>query len=255
MLAYLRRQAPAAARIAASVPPGVRVYAVGDVHGRLDCLMLMEAMIADDIAARPIANPVVIHLGDYIDRGPDSHGVIETLSMAATPARHHLLGNHERFLLDALDNPARLEGWSAVGGLAALRSYGVDPGPLLRGRDPGPVADALREAMPPHHLAFLRRLDLMLVVGDYCFVHAGLRPGVALERQEADDVIWLRDEFLNHRGSFGHVVVHGHTAVPEAEIHPNRINLDSGAYASGRLSAAVLEGATVRIMVAQPASR
>lgn len=246
------RRAPAP--LAATVPAGIRVYAVGDVHGRLDCLEMMERMIAADIAARPVQAPVVIHLGDYVDRGPDSRGVLEALATARGPGRHHLLGNHERVLLDALEDPALLREWSAIGGIAALRSYGVDATPLLRGQDPAPVARALRAAMPAHHLDFLRRLELMLVVGDYCFVHAGLRPGVALDRQDPHDVIWLRDAFLNHRGSFGHVVVHGHTPVAEAEIHPNRINLDSGAFASGRLSAAVLEGRTVRIMVAAPGS-
>jgi serine/threonine protein phosphatase 1 len=231
------------------LPEGQRIYAVGDIHGRLDLLDQMLRMIeADDGERASAARRTLIFLGDYVDRGPHSRGVIETL-LNGTPAGFEVIclkGNHEDLLLRSImAEPMALLSWAGNGGLETLASYGV----LREGREEAPlrtgeIADALGAAMPPAHLAFFRELELSVSFGDYFFVHAGIRPGVPLTSQDEQDCLYIREPFLSHRGSFGKVVVHGHTPVREPEVRPNRIGIDTGAFFTGHLTALRLEGET-----------
>ncbi|ODR97200.1 hypothetical protein AUC70_13145 [Methyloceanibacter stevinii] len=230
----------------ATVPDGQVVYAIGDIHGRSDLLTELLALIESD-AAGGIAAKTLVFLGDYVDRGPDSRGVIELLSANLPPgfATHFLKGNHEQFLLDFLDDPSWLDGWLRNGGEQTLRSYGADIDGLRDRRAP-PAAwrDAFLEALPEAHLRFLTTLELKCVVGDYVFVHAGLRPGVPLDRQAPDDLLWIRHEFLDSEEPFGKIVVHGHTPERTPVVRPNRIGIDTGAVFSGSLTALRLENGT-----------
>jgi serine/threonine protein phosphatase 1 len=221
----------------ASLPAGQRVYAVGDVHGCADRLAMMHRLIANDLAARPVAEPTVIHLGDYIDRGEDSAGVIERLATgwpAPAPRVVNLLGNHEEMMLGALDSgePGAVTDWLSNGGAPTLASWGVP-----RRARPG----EWRRSIPPAHLAFLRALPLHHVQGGYLFVHAGLRPGVPLERQSRHDMLWIREPFLSWTGELPFVVVHGHTPGHDIAARDNRIGIDTGAVMGGVLSCVVLE--------------
>lgn len=228
------------------VPEGQRVYAIGDIHGRLDLLKALHAIIAEDAARAPDRSKTMVYLGDYIDRGIDSRGVIERLLGApledVTPV--FLLGNHEDTLLRFLDDHGIGESWLLFGGDATLYSYGVQ----LAGSpsDQRTMIDAqlnLRENIPESHLAFLRGLETHYRIGDFFFTHAGIRPGVPLDEQATEDLIWIRDEFLRSTADHGAVVVHGHSISLEVEDLPNRINIDTGAYASNVLTCLVLEGA------------
>jgi serine/threonine protein phosphatase 1 len=239
-------------------PPGTGgrlVYAVGDVHGRLDLLEPLAADIARDMAASNCAErPMLVFLGDYVDRGPASAGVIELiLELCAEPALEvrALKGNHEEALLMFLDDPGFGATWMGHGGAATLASYGVQP-PATR-TDPEVwegVRDAFARALPAPHLKFLRELELMATVGDYAFVHAGVRPGVPLERQAERDLLWIRYEFLEAPGPFGKVIVHGHTPMEKPQITPHRLGVDTGAYATGVLTAVRLEGVDQQIIQA-----
>ncbi|MBY0337413.1 MAG: serine/threonine protein phosphatase [Acetobacteraceae bacterium] len=232
------------------VPPGIRVYAVGDVHGRLDCLLALERRIADDVAARGGGRSLVIYLGDLIDRGPDSAGVLTHLASAA-PApfeRRFLRGNHERMFESVLDAGAGIADWKTLGGLDLMASYGVSLPAGVGAEADAALLAALRRSVPLAHLRLLSELETLIVVGDYVFVHAGLRPGVPLGQQTEADLLWIRDEFLQSRADFGRTVVHGHTPVAEPERRPNRINVDTGAYATGRLTAVRLEGEDVEML-------
>jgi serine/threonine protein phosphatase 1 len=234
----------------ASIPPGFRVYVIGDVHGRGDLLGACRDAIMADIAADPIAHVLTITLGDYIDRGPDSSGVIDIL--VHWPAHANLValrGNHEQMLLDFLRNPASLQTWRRLGGLETLQSYGVPIDDVMHDQGFGAAHALLRSLLPPAHYAFLRRTGFSLSLGDYFFCHAGVRPGVHLEAQSPMDLLSIRYEFLGATGDFGKVVVHGHTPVAEPELRPNRINIDTGAYATGRLTCLVLEADHARFLV------
>jgi diadenosine tetraphosphatase ApaH/serine/threonine PP2A family protein phosphatase len=229
-----------------SLPAGQRIYAVGDIHGRLDLLDQILRMIEVDDGERAAAERrTLIFLGDYVDRGPDSRGVIQKL-LSGAPAGFEVIclkGNHEDLLLRSMSEPMALLSWVGNGGGATLASYGV----LREGRDEAPlrtsdVAEALGVAMPEGHLAFFRELELSVSFGDYFFVHAGVRPGIALTDQEELDLLYIREPFLSHRGAFGKVVVHGHTPVHEPEMRANRIGIDTGAVFTGRLTALRLEG-------------
>lgn len=230
----------------AHAPDGLRLFAVGDVHGRLDLLRETHARIAADLIRRPCAAFRVIHTGDYIDRGPDSAGVLDQLiEFCADGDGVCLAGNHDLYALGFLEDPVEVgEYWLRWGGLESLRSWGVS----LEGfghdlKSVRAARDALAEAMPERHLRFLRNLPFHERHGDYLFVHAGLRPGVALEKQKVSDVTFIREPFLSHEGDFGFVVVHGHTISDEPDIRRNRIGIDTGAYRSGVLTCLVLEGA------------
>jgi serine/threonine protein phosphatase 1 len=230
----------------ASLPPGERVYAIGDVHGCIDKLQDMHHRIASDLAKRPVAHATVVHLGDYIDRGPDSAAVIEELLSPwpgeTPPQIVDLMGNHEDMMLSALaetDDPQFFEHWLRNGGGASLRSWGVAP----HGR-PGAWWDRL----PARHLAFLQGLSLMHRAGGYVFVHAGVRPGVPLDEQTPADLLWIRDPFLQSTAPANFVVVHGHTPKEEPEVHPHRINADTGAVLGGPLTCVVLEADRVAFL-------
>jgi serine/threonine protein phosphatase 1 len=223
------------------LPSGSRVYAIGDVHGRVDLLQEAFAKIDSHRNAHPIANAIEIMLGDYIDRGPASFDVIELLSKRVGGGTICLKGNHECFLLEFLKDPTILSAWQRCGGLETLVSYGLEPSLNLSSEDQQSLAATLADRLPAHHYNFLIALPLSFTVGDYFFVHAGVRPGVALSNQSAEDLLWIREDFLRYKGSFGKVVVHGHTPVSEPEIRSNRINIDTGAFASGKLTCAVFE--------------
>jgi calcineurin-like phosphoesterase family protein len=223
------------------LPSGSRVYAVGDVHGRADLLQEVFVKIDRHRDAHPIANTHEIMLGDYIDRGPSSSDVIELLSRRVHGGTICLKGNHESFLLEFLRNPTILNAWQHCGGLETLMSYGLQPSTNHSSEDQECLAAALAERLPAHHYGFLIALPLSFTLGDYFFVHAGVRPGVALAKQRDEDLLWIRKDFLRYEGSFGKFVVHGHTPVSEPEIRNNRINIDTGAFASGRLTCAVFE--------------
>jgi serine/threonine protein phosphatase 1 len=219
------------------LPPGLRVYAIGDVHGCADRLSVLHAGIAADARARPGARRVaILHLGDYVDRGPDSAGVLELL-LGPPPVRGaemvSLLGNHEVMMLDACDPQApagAMEFWLDTGGAETLESYGA------RHDDP-----RWWEAVPAEHLALMRRCPLRWGAGDYLFVHAGVRPGVPLERQDPFDLVWIREPFLSFEGELPLVVVHGHTPAPAPAVRPHRIGIDTGACFGGDLTCLVLE--------------
>jgi serine/threonine protein phosphatase 1 len=228
-----------------------RLYVIGDIHGRADLLDRMVAGIARDLDAKPIEDPLTVTLGDYIDRGPDSRGVLDRLRRNPFPTGFIALkGNHEALLLAFLDDPSTAIHWRRLGGLETLHSYGVDVGPLMRGRDYEKAAEALQAAMPPEHFDFLAALRGPLTIGRYFLCHAGVRPGVPLQQQREDDLLWIRDDFLDSKADFGKIVVHGHTPTEEPELLPNRINVDTGAFMTGRLTCTVLEGEEVRFLSA-----
>lgn len=234
-----------------SLPAGQRVYAIGDIHGRLDLLDRLLAMAVQDAGISPagLLSAGFIFLGDYIDRGPASRQVIDRLIEGRDAAGWICLkGNHEAMLLEALDGQRDFDVWLANGGVETLFSYGI----VARQHLTAGGADALRaamiEAIPPEHIAFLRDLPTSHELGGYFFCHAGVRPGVPLERQTDDDLIWIRDVFIDSTAHHGRRVVHGHTPVMTSEILPNRINVDTGAYLTHRLSCAVLEAAEVRVL-------
>lgn len=228
-----------------------RLYVIGDIHGRADLLERMVETIARDLEATPIAECLTVTLGDYVDRGPDSRKVIELL--ANNPFRTNfvaLKGNHEAILERFLLDPLVADQWRHDGGLETLSSYGVDVSRMIRGEDFARAAIELRAALPQLHLEFLASLEVSLIVGPYFLCHAGVRPGVPLARQSEDDLLWIRSEFLISNADWGKIVVHGHTPVEVPEIHPNRINIDTGAYITGRLTCAVLEANQVRFLTA-----
>lgn len=231
------------ARPAAAVPAGLRVYAVGDVHGRADLLHRMADLIERDCRERPAGSAVTILLGDYVDRGPDSAQVVDRLARADFPTvLFTLKGNHEDIFRGFLGGDVGLDGFCRSGGDATLESYGLDPATLGRLR-PRAVLDAVNAAVPASHRGFLDGLRTSMWLGDYFFCHAGARPGVPLDDQRDEDLMWIREDFLRSDFDFGKVVVHGHTPVVQPWVRPNGIDLDTKAFASGVLTALVLDGA------------
>ena len=227
------------------MPPGHAVYAIGDIHGRADLLDALLARVSADADRHPADFArTLVFLGDYIDRGTASRSVVDRLLSDPLPgfATVRLLGNHEEALLDFVEDRAGGMDWLGYGGLETLVSYGV-PLRALPG-DPGGESElrrALAAALPSEHLAFYRGCALHHAVGDYVFVHAGVRPGVPLERQHRRDLLWIRDDFLRVRDPLpGKVVVHGHTICDLPQDRGHRINVDTGAFASGRLTCLVL---------------
>ena len=228
------------------------VWAIGDIHGRLDLLQPMVEAIMDDAAASGAARKMVIFLGDYVDRGPDSRGVIRYLA-DLPPGRgiewRFLKGNHEEAMLDFLNDPSAGARWCEYGGDAALRSYGLKP-PELKHKPEAwaRVSADLDHKLTPRERAFLENLELSLSIGDYFFSHAGARPGESLDRQSERDLMWIRNSFLDSDVEFEKVVVHGHTPTREVHVDRRRIGVDTKAYDSGVLSAVRLEGAA-RVVV------
>jgi serine/threonine protein phosphatase 1 len=224
------------------LPEGVRIYAIGDVHGRADLLKRLFSRIDDDLEKHPIAQPIQVLLGDYVDRGKDSAAVLDLLIERGQT--HHLIclkGNHELLLSEFLENPAVLKSWAQYGALPTLASYGLTPGIGASAKKQAELAEHLRQAMPTSHSQFLGGLKLFFTCGDFFFVHAGVRPGAPLTSQLEEDLLWIRDDFLLHEEPFEKIIVHGHTPVREPEVRPNRINIDTGAYATGRLTCLRLE--------------
>jgi serine/threonine protein phosphatase 1 len=223
---------------------GRRAYIVGDVHGRLDLLDALIDRIHSDLDARPKVDTLLVFVGDLIDRGPDSAGVVERLRTYRRDGVRpvFLLGNHEEVVLRILAGDAPLiEKWRWFGGSETLQSYGVDPDRVKLMSDDEALA-TVRAAIPAEHAGFFRDFGDTLRFGDYLIVHAGVRPGVPLERQTQQDLRWIREPFLGDRGDHGFVVVHGHTITNAVEELPNRIGIDTGAYATGRLTALAIEG-------------
>lgn len=225
------------------VPAGIRVYAVGDIHGRLDLLDMLLEMIDADEADQAPAETHLVFLGDLIDRGPDSAGVVERLRrLAETRDRvHFVMGNHEELFLRTLAGDKRAAPmFCRVGGRETALSYGIAPADY-DGYDYDELSAALQEKVPAEHRDFLSGFGNWCEFGNYLFVHAGIRPGVALADQRTGDLRWIRREFLQHRDSFDRVVVHGHSITDDIDLRPNRIGIDTGAFATGRLTAIGLE--------------
>jgi serine/threonine protein phosphatase 1 len=230
------------------------VYAVGDIHGRLDLLRLLWREVIDD-AQKSAERPLFVFLGDYVDRGPASRGVVDLILWMREDPRLEVValkGNHEETLLRFIEDPVYGAVWVDHGGDATLASYGVSPPKDDHDIDGWMTArDAFVAALPAKHIAFYRGLELMRIVGDYAFVHAGVRPGVPVERQTERDLLWIRQDFLQAQGPFGKVIVHGHTVSKDVQITPYRIGVDTGAYATGLLTAIRLEGQDQRLMQAK----
>ena len=241
------KTAPRARAEKARAPDGLAIYAVGDVHGRLDLFQTLMGKITADVERLPEGvSPRLVMLGDYVDRGPGSRGVLDALvalKIDGGEAMVALKGNHEEAMLDFLNDPFTGAGWADHGGRETLISYGVtlprqrnDPNEWVKARD------ELAAALPPEHLSFLQGLQTWTQMGDYLFVHAGVRPGIAIEDQEERDLLWIRADFLDSPRASPHTVVHGHTPSDGPALGPGRIGVDTGAYATGVLTAVRLEG-------------
>jgi serine/threonine protein phosphatase 1 len=242
MLSNLFRRREKTVAVAPRVPPETRVYAIGDIHGRVDLLRDMHQMIHEDAYAHQAPRNVVVYVGDYIDRGAYSREVIDLLLEEPLPGFEgvHLMGNHEDSLLRFLEDLAIAPVWLTYGGTATLQSYGVRP-PRGGGEDElRKTQEELARHLPEAHLRFYRGLGTSHVEGDYFFVHAGVKPGVPLDGQSREDLMWIRDAFLQSEADHGKIVVHGHTITDGPEVRRNRIGIDTGAFASGKLTCLVL---------------
>jgi serine/threonine protein phosphatase 1 len=235
----------------ASAPEGMRLYAIGDIHGRADLLQLIHDRIDDEIARDRPDDWRVIHLGDYVDRGDDSRGVIDFLMRRMEEDDRHiaLMGNHDERFTMFLRDVTEWPNFRSFGGLETARSYGVD---FAARNNIHAGHGALSVAVPPAHVDFLDSLPYSADFGDFFFCHAGIRPGIPLDRQTREDLVWIRDTFHRHPGLHPKVIVHGHTPVLKAEILPNRVNLDTLAYSSGRLTALVVDGREKRLIATDP---
>jgi serine/threonine protein phosphatase 1 len=246
-----RRREPEAPRRKASVPDGIVLYAVGDIHGQANLLESLLARIQADAEPRTHLRRVLLFIGDYVDRGPASRDVVERVA-AGLPGFEGvaLKGNHEQMLLDFLSDPKVWDVYRRLGGAETLLSYGVDRSLIVGSSvSPAKLRDAFLAVLPRSHQEFLRSLALAYDCGDYHFVHAGVRPGVALDLQSEMDRLWIRDQFLNAGDVFGgRVIVHGHTPAVKPENLGFRIGIDTGAYMTGRLTAARFEGADVQFL-------
>jgi len=235
--------------LAAKGPPGMLIAAIGDVHGRLDLLEKMHAGIADQIAKRSVADWRIVHLGDYVDRGPDSRGVIEFLAAAQTrdPRIICLAGNHDLGFLDFLTEPDPAGLFATNGGIETALSYGV----TLDLQDLDALAvqhGELVQNVPDAHRRFIGDLVFSAEFGDFFFCHAGVMPGVPLDEQQPRDLIWIREQFLDYGELYAKVIVHGHTPTHDPEIRTNRINVDTGAFATGVLTSLLIEGSDKQLM-------
>lgn len=256
MLSFWQK-APATWQEPPAVPDGHRIYAVGDVHGRNDLVGDLLTRIETDLVAHPVREATIIFLGDLIDRGADSAAVVERLRTYRPPGvrTEFLAGNHEEVLLRILEGEGGLiADWLRFGGAQCARSYGLSASRLAK-LPIGEAVEALRAAIPAEHQSFLASFADTLRAGDYLFVHAGIRPGVALAEQAQADLRWIREPFLDHPARHELMIVHGHTIAPEVEERAGRIGIDTGAYKNGVLTALVLEGAERRLLQSTGASR
>lgn len=239
------------------IAEGKRVYAIGDIHGFPDILAHMHNLIAQDYAANPIDKAIIVYMGDYIDRGPDSKGVIDMVierELVAPEFEHiYLLGNHEDAMFNEFMNDpnGHRQDWLQWGGAEAAQSYGIE---IDHSKAYAPeaerIAKELHEKMPESHKGFLKNLELYHVVDDFLFVHAGIRPNVPLQKQTKQDLTFTREPFMSHEGMHPYYVVHGHSATRDQkiDIRPNRINVDTGLYMGGPLTCAVIEGCDIRVL-------
>lgn len=228
-----------------SVGPGRRVYAIGDIHGRLDLLHDLTAHVIEDARARGAVDSLqIVLLGDLVDRGPDAAGVVDLVIRLtrAWPAFTCLMGNHEEVFHMALSGDlGALQFFTRIGGRETLLSYGVEE-ELVDGDDEERLLVRMLECVPNAHRDFIAHLPHSLTIGDYAFVHAGIRPGVPVDEQKPRDLHWIREEFLRCGDRHSHIVIHGHNITPDVDEQHNRIGIDTGAYASDRLTAIGLEG-------------
>jgi len=232
-----------------SLPAELRIYAIGDIHGRLDLLNELLARISSDIALRPTVRPLYVFLGDYIDRGTSSRETIDRLiEHGKTHESVFLKGNHELIAIKCLSDRGLFDQWLRLGGLETLVSYGVPAETLANGKQIAELQSAFHGALPQAHFRFFRDLKNSFECGDFFFAHAGVKPNVELSRQKENDLLWIRGEFLTSKDDFGKIVVHGHTPTREIEVGPNRINIDTGAFATGCLSCLVLEGEELSVI-------
>ena len=243
MFNFLPRKSKDRGSVEPSIPSGYRVYAIGDVHGRVDLVDELLDRIELDRQSRGRAKTVIVFLGDLIDRGPTSAQVIERLRTYAPPGARlvFLIGNHEEVLIRLLRGESQyLQDWLRFGGAECAQSYGIKAR-VLKGDADRAVA-VLRDKIPAEHQQFLQNFVDTFRLGSYLFVHAGIRPGVKLAEQSQTDLRWIREPFLENKGDYGFLVVHGHTIGEEVQVRANRIGLDTGAYHSGVLTALGLEG-------------
>ena len=230
-------------------PPSRTVYAIGDIHGRKD---LLERLIETIKHHAGRSDYELIFLGDYVDRGPDSAGVVDYLihSEALQGVECTFLkGNHEATLLDFLDNPEVGASWSTYGGFETLLSYGVQDIGLRKDEARwATTSERFREQLPPAHLDFYQALESFTIRGDYMFVHAGIDPGKPLSEQTDAEFLWIRDAFLSDTRQYDYRVVHGHTPQSEPSQDKRRIGVDTGAYQTGVLTAAAISAAGVEFI-------
>lgn len=251
---FLKHPAGRRSPESATIPDHQRIYAVGDIHGRADLLLKMHQAVSEHAAAAHPAENHIIYLGDYVDRGLQVKEVMDILAENPLPEFESvfLKGNHEEILLNFLSDAAVLDDWLPLGGQATLLSYGiVPPGDAV---NPGRAEEIRRdfiEAFPKSHIDFLMHTEISYQAGDYLFVHAGLRPGVPLHRQSPMDCLWIREPFLSNRKYLGLRVVHGHHITGHPEILSHRIGVDTGAYATGKLSCVILEAGRVESLMVQ----
>lgn len=236
-------------RAPATLPPGTRIYAIGDIHGRADLLRTLLGKVDADRKRRPIERPIAVFLGDYVDRGLSSREVLDILLEYRTNCETVFLkGNHETLIVDFLEDPSVLDYWRSCGGLETLLSYGLKPSFRSSAEERMKLSQQFADAISHDHLVFLRSLERYFRCGDFLFVHAGIRPTVALTDQDEKDLLWIRNEFLEYEKPFGPFVVHGHTPVHVPDMRKNRLNIDTGAFATGRLTCVAIEGSTIRPM-------
>jgi serine/threonine protein phosphatase 1 len=227
----------------------MRLYIIGDIHGRSDLLDRMVDEIYRDVEKHGWRKNLTITLGDYVDRGPDSRGVLDRLARNPFPAEYVALrGNHEVLFESFMHHDSDGKFWQQLGGLQTLHSYGVPINKLKAGKRSEETAEALNAVVPEAHHVFLASLRNSICIDGYFFCHAGVRPSVPLDRQLVDDLFWIRDEFLNSEQDFGKMVIHGHSPHEWPEVRPNRVNIDTGAFATGRLTCLVIEGGEGRFL-------
>ena len=248
--------------MSAAIPPGQRVYAIGDIHGRFDLLAPLHDAISEDASSAPNLDKTIVYLGDYVDRGPQVYEVVEALASGGPSGLKtiYLRGNHEDMLIGFLGGTFPFGMWLANGGDATLMGYDVDIPPMMWANvlafgevdvdesEAAEVRTAFTDKLPATHKEFLeQRLTLHHRCGDYIFVHAGMRPDIPLDQQDPNDLIWIRETFLRSASDHGGVVVHGHSIFDDVDINANRIGVDTGAWRTGCLSCVVLEDDDIRI--------
>jgi serine/threonine protein phosphatase 1 len=238
-----KRSVPPPPPVEPCIPEGLRLYAIGDIHGRRDLLESIARLIETDWRTAHSEEAITVFLGDYVDRGPDSASVLARLATGDFPTPFVALrGNHEQMMLDFLEDESLLEAWRQYGGLETLNSFNIDIAEVMVGKGYVEAQEQLRQRLPMRDLQFILDMPSQFSVGDYFFCHAGIRPGVAFDRQTPQDLLWIRDDFLKSMKMFGKIVVHGHTPVPVPDVRPNRINIDTGAFMTNKLSCLVLQG-------------